>query len=167
MPVNENMGPKTRRVVIRRFGVGIAVTTVGCVGLNDENNDGQGQTEKTDHITWPPEITTNEPELTPSGAGILTVEVTGGVSISIRGGQKINFEYERANISPPPDRTYRTRPPDWVWDAPTTVSIDLPVFTDEDVKTGKYNYEVEVSSAASTNEGQAVSEEFSISVVAD
>ncbi len=156
------MNPPTRRRILKLTSVGITVTIAGYLGGSVDGDDSEGEND--DGETWPPEITTAEPELTPDNNGILPVNISNVRGVSIDGDDVINFDREDADISPSPAGMLRTNPGRWIWEETSAVEIQVPVVVDEGARPGKYSYEVEVSAGKTQADGKSVTETFELSV---
>lgn len=103
---------------------------------------------------------------------IVTIVATnvGGMSFDPPGdptNRPVEFTFEDAKLSPPPDVVWTSDPPTWTWDrARGRVTAEIPVRVPGDTPPGDYPFRVTVQPVASVDDGSGVDAGGTVTVVA-
>lgn len=160
----------TRRAVLRTASAAALGGMSGCVvkqavGRSDDQ--------------WDPEVTGDEPELSPGEQS--SVEITAGPLRSFRlkllgdiglrnelPDGPVQFDFSQVTIEPRPSGSFDSMPPIWTWGSQVDVTVSLPVHAADDAPMGDYRYAVTIGESGGLPvEEERMTEEFTITVVGE
>lgn len=157
-----------RRRFLSVTGATGLLSVSGCISRANRGNENTGDDPETDEQSnGEPTVEGDEPNLTPGSDTTVTVKasnITGMHFSKIPDRDVIEFDFASENLSPAPDTTAESYPPQWAWSSRTSVTFDAPVSVAADAEPGEYPFEVTVSVRTDNDGSSSSTEEFIITI---